>query len=140
MRFVVLMDRASRRMGKIFLRVIQKEKYSCTVDVQEHQDFPNSQLECTEKSECWKQTLFRILSVGAVFHLFVFMFYQNSDEPALEQFSSSRLRDERVGAWSPLFLSLFFWVRERFGLDFVGNRFLLVLLNKIQPVMEKSYV
>jgi hypothetical protein len=68
------------------------------------------------------------------------MFYQNSDEPALEQFSSSRLRDERVGAWSPLFLSLFFWVRERFGLDFVGNRFLLVLLNKIQPVMEKSYV
>jgi hypothetical protein len=135
-RFANLLERASRRMGQIILRIIQKDKAPCFVA--HHTDVPMFQPENLENPNNWKQLLLRILNVGAVFNLFVFMFYQSSDDPAFKRFSSSCSRDEKAGV-PPLFSSLFFCIREWFGLGVVGHRILLVF-KKSQPVMERSYV
>ena len=123
------MDRACRRIQKIIFRLspksilpmvcvpfFPKKVYADTLD----------QVSVAQNI-CGDITLF----VGAVFSLFVSIFYQSSMEPASTLSSCDYIRDERRGSRISFFSSLLFLGLCQEVMKYLQNRIF---------VMEKSYV
>ena len=122
------MERANKRIQKIVFCFSPKVSSLVLIPSFPQQD-PADVLDQTSAVQKKYEDI--TLWIGAIFSLFVSIFYQSSEDPASKLRARVCIRDEREGGYSPLLSSLLF-----FGLI---QKVEFYLQSRIF-VMEKSYV